>query len=60
MQKAVEALHALKELFEEGVITADELETEKQYLRHVYRICEVVEGTHPDIVEEKKIDTAEA
>lgn len=57
MQKAVEALRALKELFEEGVITAEELETEKQYLRHVYRICEVVESTPVDIVEEKKIDT---
>lgn len=56
MQKAVDALRALKELFEEGVITADELQTEKQYLRHVYRICEVVESEPVDIVEEKKID----
>lgn len=59
MQKAVDALRALKELCEEGVITADELQTEKEYLRHVYRICEVVEsGTPVDIVEEKKIDTS--
>lgn len=57
MQKAVDALRALKELFEEGVITADELATEKQYLRHVYRICEVVESASVNIVEEKKIDT---